>query len=221
MDKKIIIATRNKDKARELKALLKSAGISARTLDEFDPAHKIPEVEETGATLEENALLKAKTISTILGLPAIADDTGLEVDALDGAPGVYAARYAGVDCSYADNINKLLVELAEVPYSDRTARFRTAACFIDGEKELTSEGAVEGLITDSPLGEDGFGYDPVFLIPHLGKTYAQLTSEEKNELSHRSKAIKELITLLKESRFIESPTSGDTASFQETNRGAS
>ena len=102
-----------------------------------------------------------------------------------------------------------------------TARFRTAACFIDGEKELTSEGAVEGLITDSPLGEDGFGYDPVFLIPHLGKTYAQLTSEEKNELSHRSKAMKELITLLKESRFIECPTSGDTASLQETNRGAS
>ena len=140
MDKKIIIATRNKDKARELKALLKSAGITARTLDEFDPAHKIPEVEETGATLEENALLKAKTISTILGLPAIADDTGLEVDALDGAPGVYAARYAGVDCSYADNINKLLVELAEVPYSDRTARFRTAACFIDGKKAHTLRG---------------------------------------------------------------------------------
>ncbi len=106
MDKKIIIATRNKDKARELKALLKSAGITARTLDEFDPAHKIPEVEETGATLEENALLKAKTISTILGLPAIADDTGLEVDALDGAPGVYAARYAEVDCSYPANNTK-------------------------------------------------------------------------------------------------------------------
>ena len=183
MSKQIIIATRNRDKAVELKELLKSGGIAAQTLDEVDPERKIPEVEETGATLEENALLKARTISAILGLPAIADDTGLEVDALDGAPGIYAARYAGEDCSYADNINKLLVELAEVPYSERIARFRTVACYTDGEKELTSEGVVEGRITDSPLGDDGFGYDPVFLILHLGKTYAQLTSEEKNELS--------------------------------------
>jgi len=221
MSKQIIIATRNRDKAVELKELLKSGGIAAQTLDEVDPERKIPEVEETGATLEENALLKARTISAILGLPAIADDTGLEVDALDGAPGIYAARYAGEDCSYADNINKLLVELAEVPYSERIARFRTVACYTDGEKELTSEGVVEGRITDSPLGDDGFGYDPVFLILHLGKTYAQLTSEEKNELSHRSKAMKKLIQLLKEQRFIKSPTSGDTASFQETNRGAS
>jgi XTP/dITP diphosphohydrolase len=221
MSKQVIIATRNRDKAVELKELLKSGGISAQTLDEVDPERKIPEVEETGATLEENALLKARTISAILGLPAIADDTGLEVDALDGAPGIYAARYAGEDCSYADNINKLLVELAEVPYSERIARFRTVACYTDGEKELTSEGVVEGRITDSPLGDDGFGYDPVFLILHLGKTYAQLTSEEKNELSHRSKAMKKLIQLLKEQRFIKSPTSGDTASFHETNRGAS
>jgi len=213
MGKQIIIATRNKDKARELKTLLFDAGITARTLDEVDPERKISEVEETGTTLEENALLKARTISAVLGEPAIADDTGLEVDALDGAPGIYAARYAGEGCSYADNVNKLLIALADVPTSERTARFRTVACYTDGEKELTSEGVVEGLITDTPLGEDGFGYDPVFLIPHLEKTYAQLTNEEKNSLSHRSKAMKSLITLLKEERIIISPPPGDTVAF--------
>ncbi len=213
MSKQIIIATRNKDKARELKTLLFDAGITARTLDEVDPERKISEVEETGITLEENALLKAWTISAVLGKPVIADDTGLEVDALDGAPGVYAARYAGEGCSYADNVNKLLIALADVPTSDRTARFRTVTCYTDGEKELTSEGVVEGLITDIPLGEDGFGYDPVFLIPHLEKTYAQLTSKEKNSLSHRSKAMKSLITLLKNERIIMSPSPGDTVAF--------
>ncbi|MFQ6609103.1 MAG: RdgB/HAM1 family non-canonical purine NTP pyrophosphatase [Fidelibacterota bacterium] len=221
MSRQVIIATRNKDKARELQTLLLNEGISVQTLDDVDPEHKIPEIKETGTTLEENALLKARTVAALLGRPAIADDTGLEVDALDSAPGVYAARYAGEGCSYEDNVNKLLAELVNVPFSDRTARFRTIACFADGEKELTSEGVVEGIITETPRGEDGFGYDPVFLIFHLGKTYAQLTKEEKNSLSHRSRAIKSLISLLRKRQILKSPSPGDSSSIQGKNRGAS
>ena len=193
---KVIIATRNVDKGDELKSLLKEYGIEGKTLNEFDSDGKIPEVEETGATLEENAFIKARVIHKLTNMPVIADDTGLEVDALDGAPGVYSARYAGDSCTYEDNVNKLLQSLNGIAPERRSARFRTVACFVDTEKELSTEGSVEGVIAENPAGEYGFGYDPVFYIPQLGKTYAELTEDEKNRYSHRGNAIRELMSQL-------------------------
>lgn len=192
----IILATRNRDKALELKALLGISGIQALALNELDPRGKIPEIKETGSTLRENALIKARKILAVSGRPVIADDTGLEVDALDGAPGVYSARYAGRGCTYEDNVKKLLSELERVTEDRRTARFRTVACYVDGTQELWAEGVVEGLISQTPSGDGGFGYDPVFYLPEYGKTYAQLSTEEKNRLSHRGKAMKKLVAMI-------------------------
>ena len=193
---KVLIATRNRDKAKEMKALLKEKGWEGEALTDIDPLRKIPDIEETGDTLLENALIKARTIFSITGVPTIADDTGLEVDALNGAPGVYAARYAGQNCSYEDNVNKLLSELRGVPPEKRSARFRTVVCYVNGSKELWSEGVVEGMISKIPKGENGFGYDPVFYIPEIEKTYAQLSNEEKNTISHRGKAMRKLLDLM-------------------------
>tara|TARA_B100000315_G_scaffold249608_1_gene281094 strand:- start:16940 stop:17563 length:624 start_codon:yes stop_codon:yes gene_type:complete len=186
---KIIIATRNEDKGKELKSLLNEYGIDVQLLSDFDPDGTISDIEETGETLQENAFLKAKTIFSITGIPAIADDTGLEVDALDCQPGVYSARYAGDNCTYEDNVNKLLFEMKGVPTKLRTARFKTVVCYTDNEKELCKEGVVEGFISEKPSGNNGFGYDPVFCVKELNKTYAELSDEEKNENSHRAKAI--------------------------------
>ena len=137
---KIVIATRNSHKAAELKRLLAPLGEEVVSLDELDPRGEIPEVEETGETLEENAFLKARAIAKTTGLAALSDDTGLEVEALDGAPGVYSARYAGENCSYEDNVNKLLRELSSVPPHRREASFKTVAAFVDGDVELSAEG---------------------------------------------------------------------------------
>lgn len=193
---KVIIATRNSDKGDELKSLLQPHGIEGMTLNEFDAEGAIPEIEETGVTLEENAFIKAREIHSLTNMPIIADDTGLEVDALDGEPGVYSARYAGEGCTYEDNVNKLLQSLNGTAPAQRSACFRTVACFVDTDKELSAEGSVEGVITENPTGEHGFGYDPVFYVPRLGKTYAELTEDEKNRYSHRGKAIRELLLRL-------------------------
>ena len=199
---KIVIATRNRHKAVELQTLLHGAGYDAVQLDEIDPDNKIPEVEETGTTFKENALLKAQAIAKATGLPAIGDDTGLEVDALGGAPGIFSARYAGENCTYEDNVKKLLNELSDVADDRRTARFKTVAVYVHKETELSAEGVVEGVITEKAEGVGGFGYDPVFSVLDMKKTYAQLADEEKNRVSHRGKAIRSLIEKLRENGLI-------------------
>jgi XTP/dITP diphosphohydrolase len=156
----------------------------------------VPEVEESGRTLEDNARLKARAVMEATGEPAVADDTGLEVTALDGAPGVRSSRYAGEDASYADNVAKLLGALEGA--QDRRARFRTVALtsFPDG-REVLAEGVVQGVITEAPRGHEGFGYDPVFAPEGGGgRTFGEMTSEQKNELSHRARAFRELAALL-------------------------
>jgi XTP/dITP diphosphohydrolase len=191
---KFIVATFNRDKAAELHALLALPGVELAALADW-PGAVSP--EETGATLLENARIKARAAAAVTGLPAIADDTGLEVDALNGAPGVHAARYAGPDAKYADNVAKLLRELAGVPAERRTARFRTVcvAAWPDGT-ELCADGVLQGTITEVPRGTNGFGYDPVFVPKGETRTYAELTDAEKNAISHRARAVKVLARLL-------------------------
>lgn len=192
---KLVLATFNPDKARELTALLDLPGAEIVALERF--AGAMPP-EETGATLEENAALKAEAACRRVGLPAIADDTGLEVDALDGAPGVHAARFAGPDASYADNVRLLLARLEGVPLGRRTARFRTVcvAAFPDGGR-VVGEGVLAGHITLSAHGTRGFGYDPVFQPLGLDRTLAELTSAEKNARSHRALAVRALVARLR------------------------
>ena len=191
-----ILATFNRDKLRELSVLLGLPGLSLRALCDV-PGAVAP--EETGATLHENALLKARVALALTGGPAIADDTGLEVDALGGRPGLHAARYAGPGASYADNRAKLLAELDGVEPARRAARFRCAcvACLPDG-RELVAEGVLEGRITLAPRGANGFGYDPVFEVGDLGRTMAEMSDAEKNALSHRARAVHALAVQLAE-----------------------
>ena len=192
--KEIVLATRNRHKSEELAALLGGLGIQIRTVADFPTA---PEVEEDGTTCEANAIKKAITIARATGLTAIADDTGLEVDALAGRPGVFAARYAGEQATYEDNCRKLLQELAGVPLRKRTARFLTIAAIASpGGNVQTTRGVLEGLITEECRGKRGFGYDPVFLVPELGKTLAELTAGEKNLISHRAKAFGKIREIL-------------------------
>lgn len=195
MIKELVLATRNPDKGRELAALLKDLGIRIRTLAEFPDA---PEVMEDGETCEANAIKKAVAIARHTKLPAAADDTGLMVEALGGRPGVHAARYAGEGATYDDNCKKLLREMANVPRERRGARFVTVAALADpnGEVEVV-QGVLDGLITEAPVGTKGFGYDPVFFVPELGKTLAQITPEEKNRISHRARAFEKVRELLK------------------------
>ena len=186
---RFMLATANPDKAREIAEVLSVVGI---VLEPRDPS--LPEVEETGATLEENARLKAVAIVLGTGRPAIADDTGLEVDALDGAPGVHSARFAGADASYADNVHLLLERLADIEAPRRSARFATVAIarWPDGH-EVAAIGTVEGAIATSSRGAGGFGYDPVFVPAEGdGRTFAEMTAEEKHALSHRGRAFRSL-----------------------------
>jgi XTP/dITP diphosphohydrolase len=193
--KEIVLATRNRHKGEELASLLGDAGIRIRTLAEFPAA---PEVEEDGETCEANAVKKATEVSRATGLTAVADDTGLEVDALGGRPGPFAARYAGEGATYEDNCRKLLQELAGVPRERRTARFLTVAAIASpGGDVHTTQGVLEGLITEACRGDRGFGYDPVFYVPELGKTLAELSPEEKNRVSHRAKAFTKMREYLK------------------------
>ena len=178
---KFVIATHNQHKLQELQRILAPLGIEAITAD-------LSEVEETGTTFAENAFLKAQSACKETGLPAVADDSGLEVEALDGRPGVYSARYAGENATDAQRMEKLLGELEGVPAEKRGARFVSAVCcvFPDGER-IQAEGECPGAIAFAPAGEDGFGYDPVFLCGE--KTFAQMTAAEKDAVSHRGKAL--------------------------------
>jgi len=185
---KLVLATNNIHKIKEMTAILEGLDVEIITKDAYPD---FPDVEETGETFEENAVLKAEAICEFTGLPSMADDSGLEVDALSGGPGVNSARYAGPGCTFADNNAKLLKALDGVPDEQRTARFRCviAICFGKGITKL-AEGEVEGLITNDLRGRQGFGYDPVFLIPHLGLTFAEMPPDQKNNMSHRGKAVR-------------------------------
>lgn len=191
----LVLATHNRHKAAELIQLLGGLGVTIRTLDEFPEA---PEVVEDGDTCEANAVKKACAIAEHTGLPAVADDTGLEVDALGGRPGVYAARYAGEGATYEDNCRKLLRELMGVPREQRTARFLTvAALALPSDGIRVVRGTLDGLIAEEASGTAGFGYDPVFLIPELGMTLAQLSADHKNRISHRAKAFTKMGEIVK------------------------
>jgi len=184
---KVVLATSNRSKAAEIGRMLEGTGVEILSLASF-PGVNLP--PETGATMKENALIKARAASRATGLPALADDSGLEVDFLDGAPGVFSARYAGEGATDEDNWRKLLSELEGVPVEKRTARFRCALALVGLDaKELVFEGVLEGVITDGPRGENGFGYDPVFFIPEEGRTSAELSPDEKNRVSHRARAL--------------------------------
>lgn len=184
---KFILATHNPGKLREMADILSHLGVEV-----VSPADMgiTVEVEETGATFAENAMLKAKAICAASGLPAIADDSGLCVDALNGGPGVYSARYGGEDLDDKGRYTLLLNSMRG--QTTRAAHFACAiACAFPGGKTLTAEGRCDGAIAFAPLGGGGFGYDPVFLVPEKGKTFGQLTAEEKSEISHRGRALRD------------------------------
>ena len=186
---RLVMATANADKVVEIAAVLRGFEVLPRP-------ESVPDVEETGETLEDNARLKARAILVATGEAAVADDTGLEVAALGGAPGVYSSRFAGPDATYADNVAALLRALAGC--ADRTARFRTVAlaCFPDG-REVVAEGVVTGRIADEARGSAGFGYDPVFVPDGVGgRTFAEMSTEEKNTVSHRGRAFRALAAVL-------------------------
>ena len=191
--KQVVIATKNKGKAKDFEALFTPLGYEVVTM--FDVAPDM-EIEETGTTFEENAVLKAETLSKALGTIVIADDSGLAVDALNGAPGVYSARYAG-DHDDEANIVKVLENLKGLPEEKRTARFMCALAIAGPELETTTVfGSCEGVILEEKRGTNGFGYDPIFFVPALGLAMAELTPEEKGAISHRGNAIRKLADLL-------------------------
>lgn len=187
-DKRLVLATNNKHKVTEISDILKGLNIEILSAADFDD---FPEVQETGTTLAENAMLKAMAVWEKYHLPCCADDTGLEVEYLDGAPGVYAARFAGEGCSFADNNRKLLGLLEGVPEEKRGAVFKTVIAFVDtaGQVHL-AEGVLEGKIGIEMKGENGFGYDPVFMIGD--RALAQMRPEEKNSISHRHRALEKI-----------------------------
>lgn len=185
---KYVMATHNRHKVRELQRILEPMHIEVTTA-------QLDEVEETGTTFAENAFLKAEAACKQTGLPAVADDSGIAVDALNGAPGVYSARYAGENATDADRNRKLLDELKDVPAEQRTARFVSAICVVYPDGTRTDvEGTCEGSVAFAPRGNDGFGYDPIFLVGE--KTYAELTPAEKDAISHRGKALRKLAEYL-------------------------
>ncbi|MDR7073694.1 XTP/dITP diphosphatase [Fictibacillus barbaricus] len=183
----ILIATKNKGKVSEFQSMFNQYGIEVISLLDME---NIPDVEETGDTFEENAILKAETICNKLNIPVISDDSGLEIDALDGRPGVYSARYAGSHKNDEDNMNKVLNELEGIPNQKRTARFICALAFArPGKDTFVVKGLCEGEILHDRRGTEGFGYDPIFFLPKLNRSMAELTKEEKNKISHRANAL--------------------------------
>ncbi|KUO63844.1 MAG: non-canonical purine NTP pyrophosphatase [Gracilibacter sp. BRH_c7a] len=190
----ILLATANKGKVIELEEMLTGMDIRVLSLSDFPG---FPEIEETGATFAQNAFLKARKAAEITGLVSLADDSGLEVDALNGKPGVFSARYAGEPKSDERNIDKLLEQLNIVPELERSARFRCSLAVVapDGQ-EFLAEGTVEGRILKSRKGSGGFGYDPVFFLPDMDKTMAELSLEEKNRISHRAIAFRKAVPII-------------------------
>jgi len=196
MSREIVLASNNPGKVREIAQLLATLDLSVLPQSQFD----VPDVEETGLTFVENAILKARNAAQKTGLAAIADDSGLEVDALNGAPGIHSSRYAGVDSSDQANLDKLLQALTDVPQDDRSARFQCLMVYLAHEHDptpLICQGTWEGRILFEPRGDNGFGYDPVFFVPTHNCSSAELPPEIKNELSHRGQALRKLIEALR------------------------
>lgn len=189
---RIVLASGNAGKVREIGALLTDHQVEVLP----QSALNVPEAEETGLSFVENAILKARNAAAHSGLPAIADDSGLEVDALNGAPGIHSARYAGAGCSDADNNAKLLEALQDIPEAERTARFQCLLVYMNHAEDPTPlivQGSWEGRILTAPRGEGGFGYDPLFFLPDLGLSSAELPPDTKNRLSHRGQALRGLL----------------------------
>ncbi len=188
------MATGNEDKIKEIAALLLDLPVELKTFRDFPG---LPKVEETGTTLKENAFLKARAYFLATGLPTLADDTGLEVDAMGGQPGVFSSRFAGPDASYAENVSKVLGFLEGIRAKERKARFRCVIAMVFSPvDERSVEGRLEGSITVVPIGAGGFGYDPIFYVPELEKTLAELSSEQKNRISHRGRALEKAKAIL-------------------------
>ena len=197
--KNIVLASNNRGKVREIDQILTELDMHVLPQSEF----KVSEAEETGLTFVENAILKARNAAAQSGLPAIADDSGIEVDALNGEPGIYSARYAGAGASDEDNLQKLLDALKDVPDERRTARFQCLMVYMRHATDPTPiicQGTWEGRITREPQGDNGFGYDPVFFVPTHNCTSAQLPPDEKNRLSHRGQALRLLVERLGHAR---------------------
>ncbi len=202
---KLLVATRNPGKMVELRELLEGVPFRLTSLDDEEV---VEEVEETGATFEENARLKASFYASLTGLMTLADDSGLEVDALGGEPGVHSARYGGPGLTDEDKVELLLKNMKDVPWEKRAGRFRCVISMVSRTEDFGMvSGVVEGIIQYTPKGANGFGYDPVFYLPHLGKTTAELSLEEKNLLSHRGKAARKAAALLKSTPFSALETS--------------
>ena len=190
----LLIATTNRHKLEEFRAMFSDLPYQLLSLDDIQPCE---EVEETGTTFRENAELKALTYARVSSLLTLADDSGLEIDALDGAPGVYSARFAGVDTSYEERFRLIFAKLHGLPSSRRTARFHCVITIAEPSGMYQSvDGVIEGVITEEARGTHGFGYDPIFLVPSLGKTTAELLPEHKNQISHRAQAVRLARTLL-------------------------
>lgn len=188
--KEVLIATNNLGKAKDFEALFEPFGVKVLTLNDLDEAI---DVEETGVTFEENSILKAETVARLLGKVVIADDSGLEIDTLHGAPGVYSARYAGIEKNDDANIDKVLSELVAVPTDGRTARFRCVLAVAGpGIETMTFSGSCEGLIHTERKGTNGFGYDPIFYVPQQERMMAELSAQEKSLISHRGAALAKL-----------------------------
>lgn len=193
---KVVLATGNAGKVRELASLLNDFGLDVVAQTELG----VESAEETGLTFIENAIIKARHAAQVTGLPAIADDSGLAVDALGGAPGIYSARFAGADASDQQNLEKLLVELQDVPDSERQAQFHCVLVYMrhaDDPTPLVCHGSWQGTIARAPAGNGGFGYDPIFVVPEAGKTAAELSADEKRAVSHRGQALKLLLEALR------------------------
>lgn len=195
----IIIASGNKGKLKEFRELMADLPVEVKSLSDYP---EIGEIEENGKSFAENAFIKAKAVHDATGCLAIADDSGLEVDALGGAPGIYSARYAGEEKNDAANNAKLLQALSDISEDNRGAQFHCAICAVTADgKRFDAEGIVRGQILRAERGDGGFGYDPLFYIPALGKTTAELSMDEKNAISHRGQAVRQMVQTLKENVF--------------------
>ncbi len=195
----LLIGSNNRHKVEELRRIMDSSFPALMRLLIPAEVKNFPrEIVESGSSLEENAYIKAAAIYEATGIACVADDTGLEVDALQGAPGVYSARFAGENCSYADNRSKLLADLQGIPADQRTARFRTVICFTDGWRTFFAEGSCPGRISEAERGQAGFAYDPIFISAGSKLTFAEISAEEKNAISHRGRALQNFATRIKE-----------------------
>ena len=193
----IILATHNLDKCKEMQVSFNDTNIKIFTLKNFP---EIDDIVEDGDTLEANAFIKSRTVFNKTGIPTISDDTGLFISALNGEPGIFSARYSGENCSYMDNVNKVLIEMNNIDKPLRKATFKTVVTYVSKDLELVAEGSVKGIITKKPKGNKGFGYDPIFYVPELQKTFAEMDINEKQKISHRSRAIDNLQKLFRENK---------------------